>query len=177
MSRYDHIENWDDWVVHPIYTQYAFSKYGEIISLYGNSKRRQFKLIKGSLNNGYIMLDFIHNGKRVIPRVHRLIIEAFIGEIPEGYVVNHKDLNRSNNSLSNLEAITQADNARHAFASNAIHHANGIDNHNSLLTEIEVIEIRSKYIPRKYSQYKLADEYNVSQSVIKNVVNNKTYIL
>ena len=43
------------------------------------------------------------------------------------------------------------------------------------LTYEQIEEIKSKYIPRKYSQYKLAKEYNVAQSVISNIITNKTY--
>lgn len=42
--------------------------------------------------------------------VHRLIVQTFIGEIPKGYEVNHKDFTRDNNRLENLEIITLRDN-------------------------------------------------------------------
>lgn len=38
--------------------------------------------------------------------IHRLVWEAFVGEIPKGYIVHHKDGNRQNNSLSNLQLVT-----------------------------------------------------------------------
>ncbi len=43
------------------------------------------------------------------------------------------------------------------------------------LTHDEVINIRAKYIPRKYSQSRLAKEYNVSQGTIYRIVNNLIY--
>ena len=43
------------------------------------------------------------------------------------------------------------------------------------LTYEQVEEIKSKYIPRKYSQYRLAEEYGVAQSVISNIITNKNY--
>jgi hypothetical protein len=46
--------------------------------------------------------------------VHRLVVMAFIGPIPDGLQVNHKDGNKTNNSISNLEIVTQAENMRHA---------------------------------------------------------------
>lgn len=50
------------------------------------------------------------NGK-TIP-VHRLIYTLMIGEIPEGFVINHKNNNPLDNRLGNLEAISQAFNSR-----------------------------------------------------------------
>lgn len=44
------------------------------------------------------------------------------------------------------------------------------------LTKVQVREIISKYVPRKYTQQKLADEYGVSQSAIRNVLLYKTYL-
>ena len=41
---------------------------------------------------------------------------------------------------------------------------------NNKLTERQVFEIREKYIPRKYSQYKLAKEYGVSRSTIQSII-------
>ena len=47
-------------------------------------------------------------------RAHRLIWTLHNGEIPDGFVVDHIDSNRSNNAISNLSAITQKENIRKA---------------------------------------------------------------
>lgn len=46
--------------------------------------------------------------------VHLLVLENFVGERPEGYTANHKDGNRYNNSLSNLEWVPHSENVRHS---------------------------------------------------------------
>ena len=38
--------------------------------------------------------------------IHRLVYEAFIGEIPKGYEVHHRDENKLNNSIKNLYLLT-----------------------------------------------------------------------
>lgn len=47
--------------------------------------------------------------------VHRLVVEAFTGEIPEGLQVNHLDGNKQNNHISNLELCTAQENTLHAY--------------------------------------------------------------
>jgi hypothetical protein len=51
----------------------------------------------------------------------------------------------------------------------------GEDQPNSKLNQKQVNEIRQKYIPRKYTAKMLAEEYNVSISCIKCVIENRTW--
>lgn len=59
-------------------------------------------------NEGYYSVAI--NGRQV--RLHRLIYETFVGEIPEGYVIDHRNGNKLDNSLGNLRAVQQSINAR-----------------------------------------------------------------
>lgn len=45
------------------------------------------------------------NGKMSTKRIHVLVAEHFIGKIPKGYHVHHKDGNKQNNVVTNLEII------------------------------------------------------------------------
>jgi NUMOD4 motif/HNH endonuclease/NUMOD1 domain len=47
--------------------------------------------------------------------VHRLVAKAFISNYSEDLVVNHKDSNKSNNHVSNLECVSQSRNILHAY--------------------------------------------------------------
>jgi hypothetical protein len=56
------------------------------------------------------------NGKSKDYLVARLVAMTFLGDPPKDYTVNHKDGNRMNNSIDNLEWLSLGDNVRHAFA-------------------------------------------------------------
>jgi len=68
---------------------------------------------RNSIYNQVAIYDI--NRNRCVKMVHRLVAEAFIGDIPESYVVNHKDFNGLNNNVNNLEITTQKDNVIHYF--------------------------------------------------------------
>ena len=78
-----------------------------VIWCYSN-KRKAWIVIKqysNPKNNGYCSLQPYIDGKKYIKYAHRLIAEAFHGEIPEGYEVNHKDRDVTNNCIDNLEIL------------------------------------------------------------------------
>jgi len=59
--------------------------------------------------NGYLNVQL--PGKQAY--VHRLVLSAFIGTIPEGYEVNHLNGNKTDNKLKNLECVTPHQNSLH----------------------------------------------------------------
>lgn len=61
------------------------------------------------------------NGKPKDFLVARLVASAFLGEPKEGLTVNHKDGNRLNNEIENLEWLSLADNIRHGFENGLYH--------------------------------------------------------
>jgi len=54
----------------------------------------------------YWLRDERSNGVRIQLRLHRIMWEYYFGPIPEGYHIHHKDEDRSNNCLSNLECLS-----------------------------------------------------------------------
>ena len=65
---------------------------------------------------GYKVVHLYMKNKMTNEYVHRLVAETFIGEIPEGYAVNHIDFNKGNNMLNNLEIVTYSENNKHSAA-------------------------------------------------------------
>lgn len=104
--------------------------------------------------------------------VHRLVAEKYIPNPDNKKTVNHKDGNRSNNNVENLEWMTVRENLEHARL-NKLWGKNIVDKRK--LSDDDIIDIKNKYIPRIYSMYKLADEYCVDYKTIWTIVNNVSY--
>lgn len=95
---------------------YDVTKEGQVYSPY-TKKFLKFRKDK----DGYLEVTLIYNdeGKRQPFKLHRLLALKYIPEI-EGYtVVNHKDLNKHNNSLDNLEWSTVKLNTQHGYDNDA----------------------------------------------------------
>jgi len=75
------------------------------------------RIRKPKLNKhtGYLMVGCNGKGKSRNVTIHSMVSKAFIGEVKKGYAVNHKDGNKLNNKLENLEIITHQQNSIHAF--------------------------------------------------------------
>lgn len=86
------------------FPNYMVSNTGEIKSLNYNKTGREKTLIPHKLSNGYLGINLYDNNKRsCYLLIHRLVAQAFLPN-PNGYrIINHKDENRSNNSVNNLE--------------------------------------------------------------------------
>lgn len=94
-----------DYRIHPLYPNYYITKCGKVYSTLSN-----IFLSQKTKANGYKEVVLRKEGKSVSCLVHRLVLEAFEGIPLNNEVCNHKDRNRSNNNLSNLEWVTQKEN-------------------------------------------------------------------
>jgi hypothetical protein len=78
----------------------------------GNATHRPVKVF---LLKGYWIASLCKNGKYTKKSMHRMVWEAFNGRIEGRLEINHKDLNRGNNKLNNLETVTHQQNIQHAI--------------------------------------------------------------
>lgn len=121
------------------------------VSNIGNIRRKlkngEYKYINGCLNCGYKSFDV----KRKRFLVHHHVARLFIGERPEGLVIDHIDRNKLNNNMTNLRYITIAENN---FNTNRVktHIPQDAPNRNSLVK-------REYYINHKSHLDNLRKEY------------------
>lgn len=118
-------------------------------------------------------------------KLHRHMYILKYGFIPEGQVIRHKCNNRICVNPDHLIPGSVSDNVHDAIESKT--HIS-VKNKTVLvgirpprpvskckLTKQQVIEIRTKYIPKVYSAYKLAKEYGIGRSTVQDIVSRKIW--
>ena len=114
----------------------------------------------------YITLNI--NGKKCNKYVHRLVAETFIPNPDNLPQVNHKDGNRCNNSVSNLEWCSNIQNQIHKFTDLKID-LRGEKNPASKLTANDVIKIKELLEEHKLSQKKIGEMFGISQTTVHEI--------
>ena len=102
----------DAWRDIPDFPDYQASTLGRIRS----HKSGDWKVLRSTphLRTGYLVVSLRLNGMYIARSVHRLIARAFLGEA-NGRDVNHKNGNKHDNSIQNLEYLSRGDNHWHAY--------------------------------------------------------------
>lgn len=126
---------------------------------------------------GYLTVELRKCGMRYKARIHRLVAEAFIpnpDNLPE---INHKDGNKQNNSVENLEWCTRSANMKHAYETGLETVKYGANHHRSKLTQEQADYIRKVYKKRDpiFGGNALAKRYGVSLDTIMNVIGGVCY--
>jgi hypothetical protein len=101
----------EQWKTIEGYEDYQVSDLGNIKSF----KRGKERILKHSTTHGYLHVILSVNGKQKNRLVHQLVAIAFLNHKPCGHklVINHKDFNKQNNHVDNLEVVTQRENVNH----------------------------------------------------------------
>lgn len=79
------------------------------------SKRTKRKMKLSQNQNGYLYVQFSVNNKKKNFYIHQLVAKTFIENPENKPFVNHKDFNKTNNHISNLEWCTYSENMIHAL--------------------------------------------------------------
>lgn len=108
-------------------------------------------------------------------KVHRAVAQAFLGPAPPGRQVNHKNGDKSDNRVQNLEYVSCAENIRHCWDTglHGIDHCRGEANRQAKLTESAVRFIREAH-PR-VSLGQLAAILGVTTQAVWMVVKRQTW--
>lgn len=150
---------------------YKISNFGNVHSI------RYNKLIKISIGKrGYRVISLWYRGKGKTVAIHRLLALLFIPNELNLPCVNHKDGNKLNNDLNNLEWVTYSQNNQHAFdmklkiANNPF----GTKSKRGLfnLDELKQIKIMKE---EGYTNKHIAEYFDVEKSTIQKITSGKHY--
>ena len=112
-------------------------------------------------------------GLRQSKSIHRMVAEAFLPNPENKPCVNHKDGDKMNNHVSNLEWVTHKENTRHAMASGAMNN-HGENHSRSKLKKDQVLEIRRRLKEGEHPPT-LSQEFGVTKSTIASIGKRRTW--
>ena len=138
---------------------YSITKSGKVYSHITN------KFLAERINrDGYVYISLYKNKIQHNAKMHRLVVEHFIPNDIEKLVVNHKDGNKTNNHVDNLEWCTKSYNLKHAYD-------NGLripsNQHNVLVYKNSVL------IGNYVSIHECARQLDILTSSIRKVITGK----
>jgi hypothetical protein len=136
-------------------------------------KGKQLKVVYAGNKYGRIILN--KNGKKSAKLIHRLVALTFIINETNLKEVNHKDLDKTNNSVENLEWVSPKQNTQHAFNNRYIKRYLGEDNHRAVVTEEVVLKIRELHATKKYRYKDIGEMFGIHHSVVGYIVRRQTW--
>lgn len=139
------------------YDNYFIYDNGDVLNITTN------KILKGSIGeHGYKYYRLSKGNKKKMFYAHRLVAEYFIPNPKKLPVVNHKDGNKNNNNVNNLEWVSYSENIEHAHQNNLIKTRRESQFYKESLTGEE---------------WKKIKDFNYSVSSFGRIRNDKTYLL
>lgn len=151
----------ENWKPVPKWSDYEVSNLGKVRSLKFGKKR----ILKPWLDDGYPRVRLSQDGKRTMPFVHCLVLEAFVGPRPKNAEACHFDGTRNNNAVENLRWDTNSGNQR-----DKVRHGTdcrGNKHPRSELTNGQVLWIYRK--KGKLTQKEIAERVGLSRAAIANI--------
>jgi HNH endonuclease/NUMOD4 motif len=138
-------------VIHRHFENYQVSNLGRV--------KGPLKIRKPHTNRcGYLQVHLSNGEYDAVKTVHKLVASAFLGNPPRGKIVNHKDGNKKNPALDNLEYVSAKENMKHASRFRLM--AFGERNNKAKLTDRDIRDIRhsketAPFLAAKYKVHKM----------------------
>lgn len=154
---------------------YEVSNYGEI----RNSKTHKIRKKNVSKTGYYFVSGSLGSrNNKITFKNHKAAAETFVPNPNNLPMVNHKDTNKLNNYVGNLEWCTNSENIKHASEHNLLHIHKGADNCRAKLTNEMVEYIRNNYIPydNEFGTRGLARKFNINHKTIIRILQNRAYM-
>ena len=161
--------------------RYMVSDAGRCANIRTRGGQRRWRVLSiEPSTSGYVRYALCGaDGKRRDLSAHRLMWEAFKGQIPNDLQMNHKNGIKHDNRFENLEIVTASENTVHAhkvlgYTPVGNKQAAGSKNGRAKLTEADVQLIRESY-SKGITQDALAKKFGVHQTIVSMVVRRVTW--
>src|SRR5699024_6911868 len=133
-----------------------------------NSKTKNLRKQSVNTTSGYLYTGLTNNEKFKVITIHRLVALAFIENPDNKKTVNHKDGDKNNNHINNLEWMTDAENIANARETGLyVQPENYLHNHNRWVLDHK--STIKNLLLDGYSYQSVADKIGTSREVIKNI--------
>lgn len=146
---------------------YQVSTFGRLSSLRNNI------ILKQRLRKGYLCAKLTVDGVATHKNTHIYVAKTFIPNPENKTQINHKDCNKVNNHISNLEWATPIENMKHAYDNNLVPILFGENHYNSILKEEEIVYIFEN--KDNLTMNELSKKFNVSTKYIFSIWNKNTW--
>lgn len=159
------------WLPLKEYKGIQVSSLGRIKKAANKSRKERILTVFPKDKDGYYKCSVQRlNGKWTSQYVHRLTAMAFIDNPYNKPIVNHKDSNRTNNNINNLEWVTPKENVIHSFKyGNRKQHKNVPKN--TLLTDYQINQINK--LRTLYTVKEISKLFNIKYQSLKNIIHKK----
>lgn len=140
--------------------------YGKVRTFPGRVMRH------GKTHGGYHQFSLCKHGTVTRVYVHRTVIEAFIGPIPDGMQINHLSGDKNDNSLKNLAICTPSENMRHS--TDVLGNHRGALARAAKLSERQVLGVISDYA-LGMGITALARALKVDPETVRDIISGRTW--
>lgn len=121
LDRFDVPQVGDTGIQHPYFPNYFITPAGKVYSI--SAQRYMTPKVD---DDGYLSVQLSNNGYKQDFRISRLVAEFYIPKIPGKDVVNHKNMDVTDNRVENLEWMTYSENTLHAVQNKNFVYKDGI---------------------------------------------------
>lgn len=155
----------EKWTPFKYNSNYKISNFGNVKRLKHRHHSKCNKLLAfrpGGYKKRYLRVSIMYKDYYV----HRLVLEHFSGNPPEGYQCAHLDGNPHNNNILNLKWVLPKENSQHKI----IHGTNGAGQKNAMakISDKEAIEIVKLY-SKGISSKELQEKFKLTRSSINGI--------
>lgn len=136
---------------------------GEIFTCYG-------KKIMGAINRDGYRVGTLNNK---FYQFHRVVAICFLPRVEGKYFVNHKDGNKSNNNVDNLEWCTRSENTLHSFKNYLQDNVTNQYGNYSIISKDDIEFVKNNYWKTQINCHILCKYFNLSKGQFQQIIYKK----